>query len=127
MSDNSKYQMRTGIIGSVVAALCCFTPLLVILLGAVGLSAWLGWIDYVLFPVLFASLGIMAHAFYIRAGRTGPKPKIIIVIAVTVLSGLIIWLEFKYAIRITIAAAATVAVYAYYLRARELKQTSAPC
>ena len=34
--------------GSVIAALCCFTPILVIGLGVVGLSAWLGWLDYVL-------------------------------------------------------------------------------
>jgi len=32
----------TGIVGTVIAALCCFTPALVVLLGAVGLSAWLG-------------------------------------------------------------------------------------
>jgi mercuric ion transport protein len=31
--------LRTGIVGTAVAALCCATPVLVILLGAVGLSA----------------------------------------------------------------------------------------
>jgi len=41
-----------GIIGTIVAALCCFTPVLVILLGAVGLSAVTGYLDYVLFPAL---------------------------------------------------------------------------
>ena len=30
--------MKTGAIGTVVAALCCFTPVLVVLFGAVGLS-----------------------------------------------------------------------------------------
>src|SRR3546814_17573703 len=35
----------TGGAGSVIVAICCFTPALVVLLGAVGLSAWLGWID----------------------------------------------------------------------------------
>jgi mercuric ion transport protein len=44
--------MKTGLIGTIVVALCCFTPILVVLLGAVGLSAWLGWIDFVLFPAL---------------------------------------------------------------------------
>ncbi|MCC4118144.1 mercury resistance system transport protein MerF [Aromatoleum toluclasticum] len=44
--------LRTGITGSVVAAVCCATPLLVLLLGAVGLSAWVGWLDYVLIPAL---------------------------------------------------------------------------
>ncbi|WP_420537693.1 mercury resistance system transport protein MerF [Hyphomonas adhaerens] len=41
-----------GIIGAIVAAFCCFTPVLVILLGAVGLSALTGYLDYVLFPAL---------------------------------------------------------------------------
>jgi len=41
-----------GIIGTIVAALCCFTPVLVILLGTVGLSAVTGYLDYVLFPAL---------------------------------------------------------------------------
>jgi mercuric ion transport protein len=58
--------LRTGIIGSVVAAVCCFTPLLVILLGAVGLSAWLGWLDYVLFPALAIFLALTAYGVYLR-------------------------------------------------------------
>ena len=36
---NNKILMKTGIFGSIIAALCCFTPVLVVLLGAVGLSA----------------------------------------------------------------------------------------
>ncbi|MHA1113724.1 MAG: mercury resistance system transport protein MerF, partial [Alphaproteobacteria bacterium] len=44
--------LRTGVIGTAIAAVCCFTPVLVISLGAVGLSAWLGWLDYVLFPAM---------------------------------------------------------------------------
>ncbi len=43
---------RTGIIGAVVAAVCCFTPLLVVLVTAVGWSAIVGYLDYVLFPTL---------------------------------------------------------------------------
>lgn len=54
---NDRRLLRTGIVGSVVAAICCFTPALVLLLGAVGLSAWLGWLDYVLFPALACSSG----------------------------------------------------------------------
>lgn len=56
--------LRTGVVGTVIAALCCFTPVLVVLLGAVGLSAWLGWLDYVLFPVLAIFLGITVYALY---------------------------------------------------------------
>jgi mercuric ion transport protein len=44
--------VKTGIIGSIVLALCCFTPILVVLLAAVGLSAAAGYLDYVLLPAL---------------------------------------------------------------------------
>ncbi|MCP5412078.1 MAG: mercury resistance system transport protein MerF [Alphaproteobacteria bacterium] len=58
--------MKTGIIGSVIVALCCFTPILVIGLGAVGLSAWLGWLDYVLLPALALFLGLTAWSLWRR-------------------------------------------------------------
>ena len=58
--------LGTGIVGSVVVAICCFTPVLVILLGAVGLSAWLGWLDYVLFPALALFLSITAYGLWRR-------------------------------------------------------------
>lgn len=58
--------LKTGIAGSVIAAVRCFTPILVILLGAVGLSAWLGWLDYVLLPALVLFLGITAYGLWRR-------------------------------------------------------------
>ncbi len=58
--------MATGIVGFVVAALCCFTPILAVLLGAVGLSAVLGYLDYVLIPAMVLFLGIVAYAAYRR-------------------------------------------------------------
>ncbi len=114
--DTNKKLLCTGTGGTIVAALCCFTPVLVVLFGVVGLSAWLGWIDYVLFPAMFASMGLVALALYLRAGETGPSPKAAIVAAVVVLSALLYWLEFRYALRITIAAAVSVAAYGWYLR-----------
>lgn len=66
--------LQTGIIGSVVAAICCFTPALVILLGAVGLSAWLGWIDYILLPALAVFLGVTAYGLW-RYRRGGALDK----------------------------------------------------
>ncbi len=109
--------LRTGSIGTVIAAICCFTPALVVLVGFAGLSAIVGWLDYGLFPMLFASMGLMAFALFLRAGSKGPSPKAVIVIAVAALSALLFWLEFRYALRISFAAAIAVAAYAYYLRA----------
>lgn len=54
--------LRLGLTGSVLAALCCFTPALFLLLGALGLSAWLAWTDFVLLPafIVFAALALYA-------------------------------------------------------------------
>ena len=58
--------LRTGIAGSVIAALCCFTPILAILLGAVGLSAIVGYLDFVLLPALLIFLVITGYALWRR-------------------------------------------------------------
>jgi mercuric ion transport protein len=55
-----------GVGGSTLAAVCCFTPALAVLLAAGGLSAWLGWLDYVLLPALVLFLGITAYALIRR-------------------------------------------------------------
>jgi len=103
-------------IGSVIAALCCFTPVLVVMLGFAGMSGIIGGLDYFLFPLLFASLGMVGFALFMRSGNQGPSPKIVIVVLVIALSALLFWLEFRYALRISIAAAAVVATYGFYLR-----------
>lgn len=61
-----KTLLKLGLVGTVVAAICCFTPVLVILLGTVGLSAWLGWLDIVLLPVLAIFLVITGYALWKR-------------------------------------------------------------
>ena len=62
--------LETGIVGTVIAAICCFTPVLVVLLGVVGFSALVGWLDYVLLPALafFPGLTIWA-AWRLRFGQ----------------------------------------------------------
>jgi mercuric ion transport protein len=55
---------RFGVVGTVIAALCCFTPVLVVLFGAVGLSWLVGYLDYVLFPALFIFVGITVYAVW---------------------------------------------------------------
>ena len=70
MSNNKL--LAAGVIGSVVAALCCFTPFLVVLLGAVGLSALVGVLEYVLLPALFLFIGITIYAVR-RRSRSSSK------------------------------------------------------
>jgi mercuric ion transport protein len=63
--------LKVGIIGTVVAALCCFTPVLVILFGVVGFSAAVGYLDIVLFPALGFFILLTVYALWRRNARTG--------------------------------------------------------
>lgn len=59
---NPKRLLALGLAGTGITAVCCFTPALVLLFGALGLSAALAWADYVLLPalVLFAAVSLVA-------------------------------------------------------------------
>lgn len=50
-----------SVIAAVLACVACFTPLVVIGLGAIGLGAWTGRLDMVLLAALVVFVGI---AFY---------------------------------------------------------------
>ena len=63
---DEKKLLKAGITGSVILAICCFTPILVILLGIVGLSAIVGWLDYVLLPGLGVFLAITGYSVWKR-------------------------------------------------------------
>ncbi|MEE9531368.1 MAG: mercury resistance system transport protein MerF [Syntrophobacteria bacterium] len=63
--EPSKKSFYAALAGTIAVALCCFTPILVILLGAVGLSALTPYLDYVLFPAL-ALLIILTFISYRR-------------------------------------------------------------
>lgn len=62
--------LKLGLIGTVIAALCCFTPVLVVLFGAVGLSAIVGYLDYVLLPALAVFVVITIYAVVRRARKS---------------------------------------------------------
>jgi mercuric ion transport protein len=66
-----KKTIKIGAIGSSIMALCCFTPLLVIALGTVGLSAWLVWLDFVLLPGLAIFLVILGVGIWQLKTRHG--------------------------------------------------------
>ena len=63
--------ITTGAIGAVIAAICCATPLLIVVFGAVGLTAWLAKADYVLIPALILCLGLIGFGLYRRRLRRG--------------------------------------------------------
>ena len=60
--------LGVGIIGTVVAALCCFTPILAWTLSAVGLSGAMGYVyrDDVLLPLMAFFLVITGYAIWRR-------------------------------------------------------------
>ncbi len=55
---------KVGVFGTVIAALCCFTPILVVLFGMLGLSAFVGILDYVLLPGLGLFLLLTVYALW---------------------------------------------------------------
>ena len=63
---NPKNLLKVGVIGTVIAALCCFTSVLVILLGVIGLAAVVGYLDFVLFPALAFFVLLTIYALWRR-------------------------------------------------------------
>jgi mercuric ion transport protein len=63
--------ITTGAVGAVLAAVCCATPLLAVVLGAVGLAGWLAKADYVVIPALILCLGLVGFGRYRRSSRRG--------------------------------------------------------
>jgi mercuric ion transport protein len=55
--------IKTGAVGAVIAAICCATPVLVLGLGVLGLSAWLGWADYIALSALAAFVLLAGYGF----------------------------------------------------------------
>ena len=67
---NNSGMLKTGIIGTIIAGVCCFTPVLVILFSALGISAAVSYLDLILLPALAIFLGI---TFYALKRRTNPE------------------------------------------------------
>ncbi|NQV61266.1 MAG: mercury resistance system transport protein MerF [Alphaproteobacteria bacterium] len=59
-----------GVAGAGVMALCCFTPALVLLFAAVGISSLMGaWLDFILLPGLVFFLCLAVFALMRRSKR----------------------------------------------------------
>lgn len=63
----SRTVLTVAVMGTLLTAICCFTPALVVLVGAIGLTTWLAWLDYVLVPVLVLFVGLTIAALVVRS------------------------------------------------------------
>ena len=70
MDQNTKL-IGTGVAGALLSMLCCFTPVLVIMLSALGLTAFVAKLDYVLVPVFMTSIALVIFAL-VRRRRSCP-------------------------------------------------------
>lgn len=61
--------LATGIVGSIIAVICCFTPALVVLLSAFGLAALIGYLDYVILPAVAIFLGFIVYGWWTKSKR----------------------------------------------------------
>ncbi len=59
----SKKGLYAAIGGTLLVALCCFTPILVITLGAIGLSTVTPSLDYVLLPALLVMITMVIISY----------------------------------------------------------------
>lgn len=53
---NPQKTFIASLTGTIIVALCCFTPILVTILGVIGLGAVVGYLDYILIPALVVML-----------------------------------------------------------------------
>ncbi|MGC1694771.1 MAG: mercury resistance system transport protein MerF [Pseudolabrys sp.] len=56
--------ITTGVVGGLIAAICCATPLLAIVFGAIGFTAWLAKTDYIVMPALIICLALVGFGLY---------------------------------------------------------------
>ena len=52
-----------SVIGAGLACLACLTPIAVLALGAIGLGAWTGRLDLVLFPLLVGCVVLAVYRY----------------------------------------------------------------
>ena len=64
--------MLAALAATVLVALCCFTPLLVIVLGTVGLSAFTPYLDMVLLPALVIMILLTIVSYLSSAKHSAP-------------------------------------------------------
>jgi mercuric ion transport protein len=64
--------LKVGAVGAAIVAICCFTPITVVLLGVLGLSHLVGVLDQVLLTALLIFVGLIIYA-QIRKSRAAAE------------------------------------------------------
>ena len=59
----SKKSLYTAITSTILVALCCFTPILVIVVASVGLSIFTPYLDFILFPALALCVFLSVYSY----------------------------------------------------------------
>jgi len=77
-SQPPKKTFCAAVAGTVLVALCCFTPILVIALAAVGLSVFTPYLDYVLLPALVMMI-VLTVVSYLKWKKSKGKINLAIV------------------------------------------------
>jgi mercuric ion transport protein len=72
MTIKDRTFITTGALGALLVAICCATPLLGLLLGAVGLAAWAAKADYLLIPALTLCIALIGFGLYRRREHGNP-------------------------------------------------------
>jgi mercuric ion transport protein len=67
--------LRVGIVGAAIAALCCFTPVLAVLLGVLGLSAWAAGLEDALLAALLIFVALIVYALLRRSRAAAERAK----------------------------------------------------
>lgn len=108
MSDLLRHPLTLWV-GAIVALVCCFTPVLVVLVTLIGLGAVVGYLDFALMPLLGFFITALARVYSRRADGQGALITGGLVLAVLA----IFFGRFNLLFPALIAAGAAVALLAY--------------
>ena len=64
INDRPNKCLEIGTWGAVITAICCFTPMLVLGLGVIGLGMLTPYLDYVLMPAFSLFLGVAVFGLW---------------------------------------------------------------
>jgi mercuric ion transport protein len=67
INNGARKCLKVGTWGAVVTAICCFTPILVVGLGIVGLGMLIPYLDYLLLPALGLFLALTVFGLWQKA------------------------------------------------------------